>query len=479
MQQTDIKLKDSFNAISDKWDTDIVPQLETYIRIPNKSPLFDAGWQAHGYMSKAMDLIEAWCRKQNIKNMQIERFEDQDRTPLLFIEIDGDINDTVLLYGHMDKQPEMTGWDADKDPWKPVLQDGKLYGRGGADDGYAIFASLTAIETLQKNNIPHGRCVIIIEGSEESGSNDLPHYLTQLKTRIGNPSLVICLDSGCGNYEQLWSTTSLRGLIEGTLTIDVLKNGLHSGLGSGVVPSTFNILRQLLDRIENHTTHEVLLDALKVDVPKQRIEQAEQAAALLGDDILEGYAFVDQTEPVVDELSQLLLNRTWRAAVSVVGQDGIPDVAIGGNVTLPHLNVKLSVRVPPTTHAETAVKALQAALEKDPPHGARVKFTPGHCGQGWNAPELADWLAQANDKASQLFYDKPAGYIGEGGTIPFMGMLGKIFPQAQFLIAGVLGPKSNAHGPNEFLHIDMAKRLTGSVASVIHSHYEQFNHATK
>lgn len=475
MQQTDIKLKDSLKAISDKWDSDIIPQLETYIRIPNKSPLFDADWQKNGYMREAMDLIENWCRKQNIRNMQIERFEDNGRTPLLFIEINGDIDETILLYGHMDKQPEMVGWDADKDPWKPVMQDGKLYGRGGADDGYAVFASLTAIETLQANKIPHGRCVIIIEGSEESGSNDLPHYLTQLKERIGHPSLVICLDSGCGNYEQLWSTTSLRGLIEGTLSIDVLESGIHSGTGSGVVPSTFNILRQLLDRIENHTTHEVLLDALKVEIPSQRIEQAQQAAALLGNEILEGYAFVDKTAPVVNELSQLLLNRTWRAALSIVGKDGIPAVEIGGNVTLPNLTVKLSVRIPPTCDAQTAVQALKIALEENPPHGAKVTFTPGHCGQGWNAPELVEWLANANDKASQLFYDKPAGYIGEGGTIPFMGMLGEMFPQAQFLIAGVLGPKSNAHGPNEFLHIDMAKRLTGSVASVIASHYEQFH----
>lgn len=467
-------LKNSFSTICAQWDNEIIPELKNFIRIPNKSPAFDPNWKANGHMDKAMALIINWCQHQPIKNMRMELVEDPGCTPLLFIEIDGDSHETILLYGHMDKQPEMTGWDEDKGPWLPVMQDGKLYGRGGADDGYAIFASLTAIKTLQENNIPHARCVIIIEASEESGSDDLPHYLNRLKDKIGNPNFVICLDSGCGNYEQLWSTTSLRGLVDGVLHIDTLKNGIHSGVGSGVVPSTTTILRQLLDRIENIHTHEILLDELKVTIPKERIEQAHQAAKQLGDSIISAYPFVNHTQPTTKDLGELLLNRTWRAALSVVGQDGIPPIEKGGNVTLPRLSVKLSVRIPPQCDPEKAAYALKQVLESNPPYQASISFTPGaNCATGWNAPPLAPWLEKASNNASSSFYGKPAAYLGEGGTIPFMAMLGDLFPKAQFLIAGVLGPQSNAHGPNEFLHIDMAKRLTGCIASVIASHYEE------
>lgn len=472
MPTIDTKLKAAFATISNQWDTDIIPQLEQYIAIPNKSPLFDADWQAHGYMQQAMDLIVNWCQKQPIKGMSLKCHQDGDRTPLLCIEIDGQIDDTILLYGHMDKQPEMTGWDEDKAPWKPVHQDGKLYGRGGADDGYAIFASLTAIRTLQENNIPHGRCVIIIEGSEESGSCDLEYYIHKLKPNIGTPNLVICLDSGCGNYEQLWSTTSLRGVIAGKLSIDVLENGIHSGQGSGVVPSTFTILRELLDRIEDSSTQTIKLDALKADIPQARIDQAHIAANALGKELLDSYTFVNQTQPLQQDGAEILLNRTWRATLSITGQNGLPAIETAGNVTLPQLAVKISFRLPPTLDAGKAAQTLKKLLESNPPHQAKVRFDILEYGSGWNAPTLAPWLETANDIASNIFFDKPAAYMGEGGSIPFMGMLGELFPDAQFLIAGVLGPKSNAHGPNEFLHIDMAKRLTGCVASVIASHFE-------
>ncbi len=474
-QDIDIILKEAYPLLSDKWDNDIIPKLKEFIRIPNKSSAFDSDWKLNGYMNDAMQLIIDWCKQQNIKNMELNLYEDPGKTPLLFLEIPGDIDDTILLYGHMDKQPEMKGWDEDKGPWQPVLKDGKLYGRGGADDGYAVFASLAAIQLLQENHIPHARCVIIIEASEESGSCDLPHYLEKLSEKIGDPNLVICLDSGCGNYEQLWSSTSLRGLIEGVLEINVIKSGIHSGAGSGVVPSTFNILRQLLDRVDNSATDEVLLDALKVNIPSQRIEQAKKTADLLGDEFFTSYDFIENTKPLTQNITQLMLNKTWRAAVSVVGSDGLPSTEKGGNVTLPSLSVKLSIRIPPTCDHADAVEALQSTLEKNPPHEAQVKFTPGFCASGWNAPKLATWLVHANDKASHLFFNRPAAYLGEGGSIPFMGMLGKMHPNAQFLIAGVLGPQSNAHGPNEFLHINMAKSLTACIASVIASHYQEFS----
>lgn len=458
--------------IAEKFDRDIIPTLMEYIKIPNKSPMFDPDWKANGHMDRAMSLIKDWCKQQPIKNFQCDLIELPNRTPLLFMEIDGDIDQTVLLYGHMDKQPEMSGWDEDKGPWKPVLIDDKLYGRGSCDDGYAVFSALTAIQLLQKHNIPHARCIVLIEACEESGSYDLPHYLQHLKDRVGTPNLVITLDSGAANYEQLWSTTSLRGLLGGTLSIEVLKEGIHSGIGSGVVPSSTIILRQLLDRIENSHTGEILLNDLHVTIPQQRIEQAKKAAELLGKRVYQDYPFAKNTQPITTDGTELILNRTWRPGFSLTGAEGLPALKNAGNVTLPRIAVKLAFRLAPTSDPQKAAERVKAVLEKDPPFQANVRFDVEDVGPGWHAPELSDWLEKANQYASQQFFGKSAGYIGEGGSIPFMGMLGKMYPQAQFLITGVLGPKSNAHGPNEFLHIPMVKNITGCVASVLASHYE-------
>lgn len=466
-------IKTHFNKISEQWDQDIIPQLENYIRIPNKSPLFDRNWKVNGHMDRAMQLIKNWSEQQPIHNMNIELLEIENRTPVLFIDIPGDSDETILLYGHMDKQPEMTGWFEGLDPWTPVIQDGKLYGRGGADDGYAAFSALNAIAYLQSLQIPHAHCVVLIEACEESGSQDLPAYLALLKKQIGNPDLIICLDSECGNYEQLWGTTSLRGIIGGTLEINTLNNGIHSGFGSGVAPSVFHVLRQLLDRIEDPNNGKIQVDALHVKIPEHRLAQAQQAAIALGAQFIEGVPFLKGVKPLCNETAELILNRTWRPALSLVGVDGVPPIANAGNVTLPNLSVKLSMRVPPTCDVKKATFALKEILEANPPFDAHVTYHAEDAGPGWHAPELADWLAHASDNASQLFFGKNAAYLGIGGTIPFMGMLSDMFPQAQFLITGVLGPKSNAHGPNEFLHIDYVKKLTGCVASVIAAHFEK------
>ena len=458
------------NEISSAWEQNIIPRLFEYIKIPNKSPAFDADWKANGHMHKAMDLIVKWCTKQPIAKMKISVLEEENRTPLLFIEIPGQIDETVLLYGHMDKQPEMRGWHADLGPWQPVLREGKLYGRGGADDGYAIFSALTAIAALQRHKIPHGRCVILIEASEESGSPDLPFYLEKLQDQLRQPSFIICLDSGCGNYEQLWATTSLRGLVSGILRIEVLTKGMHSGVGSGVVPSAFRILEMLLARVEDRETGKILLEEFNVNIPPQYQQQAQLTAQILGDDFQRDYPFAHPTQAVSKDDVELILNRTWRPALSIIGLEGLPALAQAGNVTLPSLAAKISIRIPPGCDPIRAQAALCQALEQNPPYSAKVSFLSSDHAAGWQAPLLADWLAQANDHASQQFFGKPAAYLGEGGTIPFMGMLGKMFPEAQFLITGVLGPDSSAHGPNEFLHIDMAQKLTGCIAAVLAAH---------
>lgn len=453
--------------VDEHWSTSIVPTLEKYIRIPNQSPLFDPDWRSHGHMHAAVALAQAWVEAQGVEGLTIEVHEVEGRTPVIFMEIAGDSSSTVLMYGHLDKQPAMVGWEDGLGPWTPVFRDGKLYGRGGADDGYAIFATIASIRSLQKRKIPHSRIVVLIECCEESGSTDLPTYISLLGERIGTPRLVICLDSGCGNYEQLWMTTSLRGSIVGNLTVEVLTEGVHSGDASGIVPSSFRILRIILDRLEEAKTGAIIPEWLYVDTPADRLEEARTTARVLGHEIWSKFPFVEGVQPLTKDPLELLLNRTWRPALAYTGQAGFPDLVQGGNVLRPKTALKLSLRIPPTLDATDLDRRLKNLLESDPPYGARITFEPEKGGAGWVAPPIAPWLRDSVERASQTYYGKEAMTFGEGGSIPFMGMLGARFPTAQFLITGVLGPQSNAHGPNEFLHIPYAKKLTACVAQVL------------
>ena len=455
------------------WDESIVGELIEYIRIPNKSVAFDRDWKAHGHMDKVVARFEAWARRQPIRGMTVEVVRLEGRTPLLFIDIPGDSKDCVLLYGHMDKQPEMTGWREGLGAWTPVLEGERLYGRGSADDGYATFACLGAIAALQAGAIPHARCVVVIEACEESGSFDLPHYMQHLAKRIGQPSLCIALDSGCGNYEQLWCTTSLRGLVGGKLKVEVLTEGVHSGDAGGIVPDSFRIVRQLMSRVEDEATGKVLAPEFYAAIPEARSRQAVQTAALLGKETHSKFPFAGSARPVSVDPTELILNRAWRPALSVIGADGLPSTANAGNVLRPATTVSLSLRLPPTVDPKIASRTLKSILEKDPPYGCKVSFEANWGASGWDAPEMSPWLERNLDAASNDYFGKSTAYMGEGGTIPFMGMLGERFPQAQFLITGVLGPHANAHGPNEFLHIPTAKKLTCCVASVIADHFHR------
>lgn len=458
-------------AIDRKWDDEIVPRLIDYIRLPCKSPHFDPDWAANGHLDRAVAIAENWCRAQPVKGLRLEVVRLPGRTPVLYFEIDGDATrGTVLMYGHLDKQPEMVGWRDGFGPWLPVMEEGRLYGRGGADDGYAVFASLAAVQALQAQGAKHARIVGLIECCEESGSYDLPAYLEALAPRMGQVDFVIGLDSGCGNYEQLWVTTSLRGLAAGTLRIDVLGEGVHSGDASGVVPSSFRIARVLLDRLEDATTGRIKPADFWCEIPAERIEQAKAAGAILGDTVYRKFPFAGGTQPMVTDFGEAILNRTWRPFLSVVGADGMPAIKDAGNVLRPRTALKLSLRLPPLVDGASATRAIKRILEADPPHGASVSFETDQAASGWSAPPTAAWLRDALEAASRSHYGKPAAMMGEGGTIPFMGMLGKHFPDAQFLITGVLGPKSNAHGPNEFLHVPYAKKLTACVADVLTAH---------
>jgi acetylornithine deacetylase/succinyl-diaminopimelate desuccinylase-like protein len=457
------------------WTESALPALTDYIRIPNKSPMFDAQWREHGHMDRAVALVESWCRKHAPPGAELEVIRLEGRTPLIYMELPASgpsaADDTILLYGHLDKQPEMVGWGPGLGPWEPVLRDDRLYGRGSADDGYAAFATIIALRALAEQKIPHARCVVIIEACEESGSVDLPAYIAHLADRIGRPSLVVCLDSGCGNYDQLWCTTSLRGMVTGTLRVQLLREGVHSGDGSGVVASSFRVLRTVLERLESAQTGTIVPEDLQVEIPAERVRQAEQVAATLGNDVYEKYPLLDGVTPMSDDLVQLLLNRTWRPALSVTGAAGLPRIEDAGNVLRPETAVKLSLRLPPTMDTKVAQRRVKSLLESDPPYSALVEFTGVEGSNGWNAPAVAPWLEESLDSSSRTYFGKPSMYMGEGGSIPFMGMLGERFPEAQFLITGVLGPASNAHGPNEFLHLPTARRLSCCVAQVIQDHF--------
>lgn len=453
--------------IDDVWERTIVPTLIEYVRIPNKSPAFDKDWAAHGHMDAAVELARTWAVENAPKDATVEVVRLDKRTPVILVEVPGTASGRVLLYGHLDKQPEMVGWDEGLGPWEPVIRDGKLYGRGAADDGYAIFASLTAIRALQEQGVPHPPCTVLIECCEESGSHDLAPYIEHLKDRIGSPDLVVCLDSGCGDYERLWCTTSLRGIVIGDLKVEILREGVHSGDAGGIVPSSFRVARQLLSRIEDPATGEIVLDALRADIPADRRAQAEKAADVLGTAVYDKFPFLGDAGPAIDDPVELALNRTWRSALEITAAEGIPDLAHAGNVLRPTTTLRFALRLPPTVKASDGAKAVREALEADPPHGARVKATAG--GQtGWNAPPMVPWLEDALNEASESWFGPSAVAMGEGGSIPFMGMLGERFPDAQFVITGVLGPGSNAHGPNEFLDLETARRLTGCIAQVLH-----------
>jgi len=466
-----------------RWDEAIVPALTDYIAIPAKSPMFDADWAAHGHIERVVRDAAAWVEARKVPGLTLEVLRLPGRTPVIFFEIASTktgSGDTVVMYGHLDKQPEFTGWRNDLGPWTPKYVDGLLYGRGGADDGYAVYAAITAVEALKAQGLAHPRIVGLIETCEESGSHDLPPYLDALRTRLGNVSLVVCLDSGAGNYDQLWLTTSLRGMVSGVLKVEILTEGIHSGDASGVVPSSFRILRQVLDRLEDSATGRLLPESFHCALPADRLQQVKQAAVILGEQTWKTFPWAcgadgAATLPTTTDPVEALLNRTWRPTLSVTGVDGFPAMASAGNVLRPYTAFKLSLRLPPLVDGHEASMKLKALLEDNAPYNAKVTFhADGRAGalgaNGWNAPTLAPWLESALNTASLAHFGAPVGYIGQGGTIPLMSMLQQGFPAAQMMVCGVLGPKSNAHGPNEFLHVPYAQRLTAAVAQVIAAH---------
>ena len=456
-------------AVHQGWEEAVLPTLTEYTRIPCLSPAFDDGWEAAGHLIGAAHMLAEWSRSRPVPGLLAEVVTEPGRTPVLLIEVaaSGPVDGTVLIYGHLDKQPPQGTWREGLGPFDPVRDGERLFGRGTADDGYSTFAAITALETLAVAGTVHPRVFILIEASEESGSPDLPAYLDSLAERIGRPDLVICLDSGCLTYDRLWTTASLRGNLVATVTVEVLTEGVHSGLGGGVVPSSFRVLRRLLSRLEDETTGEILLPGLQAVVPDNHRASLTAVAQELPDAVTANLPTVPGLVLAGETEADRLVAKAWAPALALTGIDGVPAVRDGGNVLRPFTAAKLSVRLPPGVDAVRAAKALTAALTLDPPDGARVTVEMETPADGWLAPDPEPWVTEALERASLDCFDRPPSAYGEGGTIPFLAMLGARFPGVQLVATGVLGPGSNAHGPNEFLHLPMAEAVTVAVAYLV------------
>lgn len=459
------------DAVRASFERDVLPDLCAYTAIACLSSAFDPSWQESGEIRRAAQLLRSWCARRSVPGASVEVVELAGRSPVLFAEVAASdperAGSTALVYGHLDKQPPLGTWRTGLEPFRAVREGDRLYGRGTADDGYATFAAFEAFAALAATGTPHGRLLLLVESGEESGSPDLASYLDALSARIGQVDLVVCLDSGCVTYDRLWVTTSLRGNIVATLRVDVLEQGVHSGSAGGIVPSSFRVARALLDRIEDARTGAMLLDELQAEIPRHRRDEAELLGSEYGAGAGGTFPTVDGLQLAGDDPADRVLRGTWGPALAVTGADGLPTLAEAGNVLRPYTALKLSIRLPPGCSARRAMDAVDAAVTTGPPHGARVQLTWESPGDGWDAPAMAPWLTDALEQASLACFGAPPRSMGLGGSIPFLATLGTRFPGAQILATGVLGPGSNAHGPDEFLHLPTAEAVTASVAHVL------------
>ena len=462
------------DAIARTWADAVIPSLSGLIAIPALSPSYDSDWAAAGYLRAAIDHVASWVGSRRL-GARCEVVELDGRSPLLLIDVAATAGaaeqGTVLLYGHLDKQPALGEWSAGLAPWTPVLRDGRLYGRGAADDGYSGYAAIAALEAVRVGGGEHARAVILLETGEESGSPDLPAYLEHLSDRLGDVNLVVCLDSGGGSdYKRLWLTSSLRGAVMATVTVRVLDAGVHSGIASGMVPSSFRVMRQLLDRLEDSATGEVRLPEMNVPIPPQRRADAAALVALDPDTVGRGIPFVRGMSAASPDRTELILNNTWRPTLSIIGGDGLPESKVAPAVLRPWTSLRLSFRTPPTVDAEVARDALEKALTTEVPYGAQVEVGDFVTLNGWSAPSPSPWLAGALDELTGTVFSEPYRQLGIGGGIPFMEMLGRRYTGADFVVTGAIGVDSNMHVPDEWLNIEYAEQVTAAIAGILDAH---------
>ncbi|SNT42692.1 Acetylornithine deacetylase/Succinyl-diaminopimelate desuccinylase [Streptosporangium subroseum] len=461
-------------AVIKDWDGDVLPSLSGLVEIPALSAAYDAAWERNGHLRAAADHVRDWIASRGLPGAQCEVFQLDGRAPLLLVDVPAttgaEARGTVLLYGHLDKQPPLGDWSDGLGPWQPVVRDGRLYGRGAVDDGYSGYAATTALAAVQAAGGEHARAILLLETGEESGSPDLPAYLEHLSDRLGEVSLVVCLDAGGGDYERMWLTASLRGVVQATVTVRVLETSAHSGLASGIVPSSFRVMRRLLDRVEDSVTGEVTVPEMNVPIPEERRAEAEALAALEPGAAARRYRLADGMRAASDDDVELILNNTWRPTLSVIGAAGLPDPAVAGAVLRASTSLRLSFRTPPTVDAEAARAALVKILTTEVPYGAQVEVGDFMLLNGWQAPATAPWLAATLEEIGDQVFGEPCRSLGIGGGIPFMEMLGRRYPDAQFVVTGALGADSNMHVPDEWLNIAFAGQVTEAVAHILDAH---------
>jgi acetylornithine deacetylase/succinyl-diaminopimelate desuccinylase-like protein len=455
--------------VEEQWESHALESLARFIEIPALSPAFDADWAENGHLDATIDHFLGWLASLPMKGMTCNVHRLAGRTPVLTVTVEGTGEGEVLFYSHLDKQPPFTGWSEGKGPWIPVREDPWLYGRGSVDDGYGGYLSVLSILALQQHGIPHPKATFLIETCEESGSFDLPAYLDELSDLLGTPDLVVVMDSGAGDYERLWVTTSLRGLVGGTLRVGVSKEGVHSGMAGGIIPSSFRIARAIISRIEDESSGAILLPQLRVEIPDELRAEAQGIADVLGEKVWTDLPSLDGVEPQTPGLTEIVLSGNWRPSLSVTGVDGIPALSDAGNVLRTHTSFKLSMRIPPGVDADAAQAVMTEVLEADAPHGAHVSFEADAAANGFAAPPMDAGLREALNQASLASFGEPMQVYFEGGTIPFLAMMQEKFPNADFLVTGSLGPGGNAHGPDEKLHIPATKAVTTCVAAAIAS----------
>ena len=455
------------------FESSIIPALSDYIKIDNLSPEYDPEWKTNGKLEKAAQHIIDWASKQNIKGLKAQILKEENRSPMVYIQIPAtsdDIKKTILLYAHFDKQPHMTGWREGLGPLKPVIQDGYLYGRGASDDGYASFTIVESIKAIQEQGGKHGKIFITIEGGEESGSPDLMYYLNKIAEDMGKPDFMICMDSGCIDYNTLWITTSLRGIAKVELTVEVLKESVHSGTGSGIAPDSFTIMRQLLDRLEDSKTSKVV-DDLQVQIPDYRIEDAKKLAEYQKEKIVEEHVkLLDGVKPLNDDYTEVILNNTWRAMLTVVGMTGFPPAEGAGNVLRAKTKCNISMRLPPTYDAKKAIEVLGDIHTKDKLLDAKITAHSSHFGNGFASKNFSEKVKNSFSASSKRLFGKDFYCFGEGGSIPFISELGKQYPECEILVTGVLGPNTNAHCPNEALNLKYTESMIVALAHLINDY---------
>ncbi len=450
------------------WEGSILPSLSDFIEIKALSPLFEPDWAEMGELDATIDLFCEWLDAQGIAGMSYEKHRIGELSPVLIVTIEGTGPGEVIFYSHLDKQPSKPElWSEGLHPLKAVRRDPWLYGRGSVDDGYGGYLCATSVRLLQEAEVPHPRCTMIIETCEESGSFDLPPYLDALTEQLGNPDMVVVLDSGGPDYDHIWMTEALRGLVSGTLSVKVSHEGIHSGNSGGSIPSSFRIQRILLDRVEDSSSGKVLIPEMHVDIPGQIREKAMALREIVGDSIWEQFPTVDTLRQASETTEEMIVAMNWEPTLSIIGADGIPSVQDAGNVLRTNTDLKLSFRIPPGVDSESAIARAKAILEEDPPYGAEVTFTPDSCADGFHAPPLDGPISEAIQEASMELTGLPPLATWTGGTIPFMAMMQGKYPEAMFLCTGTSGPGNNAHGPDEKLHIPSSKRLTVALSATI------------